>query len=1347
MNISKLKLFSVKSKIVIPSGGIDGKNVCIPFISENSSFTDTFRYLSIPPRVVRYNYIPSLSRPKIIMSPIYKKRIIEHGILPVKGSISDYSSVMGRNFYLDFNYPIQAITRNSKVTKFNTGRPMSIVYNMLNAIDGVPSEQYERILIYSVNLEKPISKNFLGRKSYPIYKILSDTQVPPFDKLILHFYDHSVQKFVLLYDKNQPKNLSKIKKFLTVLNSIDEDNQNESDIDDLADAVSNEIINLSSDKEKNKLKDSIRSLLDSNPAIKGEELDSADLAITAVAYNAVGDIDKAITISKKLKNKDENVKKVIVKNNISNLLPKPKVNNTAMNDLVRFAKPEDLVDHQVPVHILEKRKHDFSEQMMKDFKNIFKPLETGDIPIKFKSVKLNTIKSPVSELKQSIKDKYSIQLVEENGNIHSMEVELPHLTENGTFLVNGQPKVLVSQMVLYPIFFLKPYFGKIESEYSAITVYSKRLSKASYLMVHVTGYKIPLIMLLAHKYGFNETMRLFGVKYKVTKERQNEESIKLPNNIYISFNSTSEVGDELIESFNKSIPEFPKSNVDIESKEFWGKVIVNEVGTRNALHLLSEVWRYILTPITMEVLKSKGDPTKLPEILKYISEKVIHGYVDDRNTIEKQRVRTSELFIHILQKQIIAAYNEFKSKKLGGDESARIELNPRKAFSEVVNSQNVQLLESINPLEEISMMTRVTPVGVGGVPSLDAFPNTARNIHHSYYGSIDPLDTPDSETVGILQHLTVGAALTNVRGMFGVKDRKNIKKSEILGTGPAMVPFVNSNDGNRVMMGVGQSRQAVPLLNTEAPAIQSGYEGLLTGLLSDNFIKKAPVDGIVETVTEHLMIIKDRKTGKTHPIDLRSRLIKSGQGKHGLSIFKTSLKEGSLVKQNQIIAEGGGMKDGLIANGRNLLTAVMPWKGFNFEDGVVVSERAASKFTATTIEEESIYLKDEEDIVFITTQNSFLKKGDILLTYSNEIYDVESFRHIRMSGDGEISGIEVYCNVEEEKIPEKLKPAFERFREEFTTLNGEYPIGSFKEKGEIFNGILIKFLIKQNMKLIIGDKMNNRHGNKGVVAIVEKEENMPITPWGERAEIIINPIGIINRMNNGQLLEIHTGLISKKLGDLIIELPREKYVTIFSRTMTLLDGTDNKEYSRNLIQKMKSISDTQYNRVVEQIRRIKFVPIIIPPFKAPSSDNIHGALQLLGLDTTYYLDLPEFNSKTKNKVAVGYCMFQRLEHWSEKKRAARGIGAYVSKGLAPTQGKKRGGGQKVGESDLYSLLGWDVPYVIDELYGSLSSDHPTKNEMVSEIVQTGSTEWKEAKTNPVKDILSQMLLALHLESD
>jgi DNA-directed RNA polymerase subunit beta len=292
---------------------------------------------------------------------------------------------------------------------------------------------------------------------------------------------------------------------------------------------------------------------------------------------------------------------------------------------------------------------------------------------------------------------------------------------------------------------------------------------------------------------------------------------------------------------------------------------------------------------------------------------------------------------------------------------------------------------------------------------------------------------------------------------------------------------------------------------------------------------------------------------------------------------------------------------------------------------------------------------------------------------------------------------------------------------------------------------MVEFVIRQEMSAIVGDKLNNRFFNKGVISVIEETEDMPyIEELGIYVDMIYNPLSVINRMNTGQILEMHTGLISWKLAKLVEEKQRKEFEKIVESVYSLLDNTEGKAYSKRIISTIKSLSDSAYSKFRQNAINDKFIPIIIPPFKSPSNDNIMKCMRLLGLKTTYPVRLKKFGNILTKPVAVGMIYVLRLEHIAEKKLSSRGIGSYVQKTGAPTGGAT-GHAAYIGEYDLYSLMTYDANYVIDEFFGALSSDHITKNEMITEIVNTGTTSFRPAKVNPIQDLFNQMLHAIHLE--
>lgn len=1169
-----------------------------------------------------------------------------------------------------------------------------------------------------------------------------------------------------------------------------------------------------------------------------------------------------------------------------------------------------------------------------------------------------------------------------------------------------------------------------------------------------------------------------------------KKSFKLQNGKYAVFETKddNELGKQIIECFNKSIPAFPVKQLDkIDTKEFWQKTIENFLDNRNSTYIISQVIDNIVTPIEVEILKTRNYPTDIKNIMKYMCKEIINGRVDDWNDTNNLRVRTSEVFSSLIQKQVLAAYNEYKAKRLGGDTEAKLMINPTKVISAIVTSQNVNDLENINPLEELSAVSRITPIGIGGIPTGEAWPHSAMNIHHSYYGNVDPLETSNSDKIGIIQHLTIGSAITNVRGLFSERDTEKISPLEILSVGPALVPFLEHNEGARVTMATGQAKQSIPLKTPEVPAIQSGFESVFTDLLSDYFIKKSPVNGEVTEVTDLNIVIKENNTNKIYTVDITPVALRSGQGKYGLGVFNPIVKPREKVKKNQIIAEGANIKDGIISNGINILCGFMSYFGYNFEDGMVVSESTAKRFTSVHLETQELYLTEDDDISYFVNLGDQLKKGDIMVTYSPTVYDVETLQHLRSDG-GKVVNIEIFSNIPEENLPEAILPAYNAFKDRFIKLNGKYPVGHFKDRGKLIIGMLIKITVQQELPVVLGDKLNLRFFNKGVVSCLdsstyvftdfgwklfkdlnendkvaymkdngkagfikptkfyeadysglmygnnyrygvdylvtpnhrmyyknskkedekfnivdaetlyslnqpiifstnadfeldedkekyieiihkknkaetyiikmnkkdyysfygwlvtegciyngkynsnriiitqskekyrkeiiklldriglnyynpkkhndnnfiitnktlynyfinlgtlgkswEKEipedmfhtskenlkalfdamimgdgstrkpgvhgfystsrklieqfcrlsvllgyrtgkimkdtlnrkrpkyytyvncnedqssvyiskknhhiqkyndkiycvsvpnemifvkrngmpfwtgntivpdDKMPRLPNGEPLDMVYSTLSIINRMNPGQLFELHCGLISRHLARLIQKQSRKDFTNIYSKVLDLLDGTPTKIYSKSTIVKLKTMSDTMYNNMVKQVVESKFVPLIFPPFKSPTIENVLNALKLLGLKTKYPLYIPDYDMTT-NPVAIGYMYVSKLEHQSEKKIHARSTGSYLTGSLAPPAGKSRDGGAAMGEYDIYSLLSYDAKIVVDELFGPMSSDHGSKNEMIADIINTGTTNFRLTKSNPVKEMFKNMLVAIHVEN-
>jgi DNA-directed RNA polymerase subunit beta len=257
---------------------------------------------------------------------------------------------------------------------------------------------------------------------------------------------------------------------------------------------------------------------------------------------------------------------------------------------------------------------------------------------------------------------------------------------------------------------------------------------------------------------------------------------------------------------------------------------------------------------------------------------------------------------------------------------------------------------------------------------------------------------------------------------------------------------------------------------------------------------------------------------------------------------------------------------------------------------------------------------------------------------------------------------------------------------------------------------------------------------------------MPRMPNGDIIEIVLNPIGLVNRMNISQLYEMYTGLISKELGRLIVTMTtKTKIIALIKKVYTELDTSPNKRNTGILVAGLNRLPAIEFKKLVQQVKKTGFYPIVIPPFQAPNNKYIKNALKVLGLKTGYKLTLPEYNTKTARPVPCGYMYISKLEHLGSEKIYGRSTGPVTGKTGQPTSGKRRDGGQRLGELDTYSFISYNAPHVLAEFMGPLSDDYITREEILAEIIQTGEAEYKEPKVSPGRDLLNSYFVSLMLE--
>jgi len=1327
------------------------------YFSENSLLVSDYNKLKIRKIDARHVIIPLTKIPVVRLTPEIRNAYKQLGILP-------YSSNM--NFPKDKNLLVDTTFFTAtvdKVYKPNTYRQRAgfLIKNILFKTFSMFPDNYKKILIYSVNATRPVN-NFVDRKIFPLLQQLRANEIF-FDDMLLCVVDESAARYRLLISEKDYK-FSRVLQYAKKVKIINTEEEQELEINKAAFSIMKKV---AADIEKPELvKQAVKDYLKKNPKMvdKVEDLSSDDmkrLTVASILYGSSGDLDRANRLSKAipLKNITKAVKKVS-KQYEDDLLKKHKSEDLSDSVIVQTQNVPKRVEDKTPEHIFEKRKIDFETNLRKDMTNAFKVLENRDIPLKFDSISIKDKPQRAGEIEKTDEALVAIKLKDKSGNLQEVNITIPKIDpDTGTFRINGRKKCMINQIVLNPISFPKAYDSKFESSYSGFHIYSKRTKKLKYLEAYMGSFKLPLAILLCYSFGFEETMKQYKINYKIVDEKpgKDEKFTPVPSSYLLFENVDSDLKKEIVDSFIHARVNAYEIEKEFLTKDYFNDLIIEMTGRVDSTYLITNNLENIVDPIVKQVLINKQLPFELPMIIQYMATKVVAGYVQDRNDITHQRIRNSEVLVHLAQKQLLTAYTEYRQQYLAGNKEAKLNVPEEKVLGQFINLEIVQDMEYANPVEEMATITKISPVGktVGGIPSKQAVQLDARNVHPTYFGNIDPLDTSESENVGITQQLTVDAYITSARGLFGQKDLNDKEKSGILSTSTSMIPFIENNEGARIIMASNQAKQMLPLKNPEPPIVQSGYESLLTNVLSDSFVKRSPCAGKVESVTSDYITIAC--TGKRRQkIDITPIHLKAGTGKNTLSTFKPVVTKGQTVKNRQVIAEGSGISGGTISLGRNLACAYMPYKGYNFEDGIVINERLVSDDKLTSIHgieiKEDVNRKDKIPfIVDIGTETSkgdpLLKKipGDIdeLLGYDqeeNEDVDTYDGQIIVKSPGGKIVDIDVFANIDIERFP-LLKPLVDRTNKKYKKPSKQ----KFTSRDVTIKGIKIIFKIEQELKIGLGDKLCNRYGNKGIISLIEEDRLMPRTPWGDTVDIVMNPLGVISRMNMGQMYELYCGLISKHIANLIIKgASKSDIIKLFSTVMKSLDTSNNNQFSTQFINNFKKLSDAKFKLMVNQIKQTGFTPIIIPPFQGPTYKQILEAIKKLKLQTAYHLTLPEYNTKTKTPVPFGYLYIAKLEHIGEMKTHSRSTGPVTGKMLQPTAGKRREGGQRMGEGDTWALASYNCPTLLSEFFGPLSDDIVTKNEIITEIIQTGDADFRPPKASPTKDLLNAYFTSLML---
>ncbi|MHC4556445.1 MAG: DNA-directed RNA polymerase subunit beta [Planctomycetota bacterium] len=868
------------------------------------------------------------------------------------------------------------------------------------------------------------------------------------------------------------------------------------------------------------------------------------------------------------------------------------------------------------------------------------------------------------------------------------------------------------------------------------------------------------------------------------------------------------------------------------------------------------------------------------------------GQVDDIDHLGNRRLRTiEELAADEIRKGLLKlrrTVQERMSMKRDVEDSLRIaDLVNSKSVSSSINyffgrGELSQVVDQTNALSQLTHERRLSALGPGGLNRRRAG-FEVRDVHISHYGRICPIETPEGTNIGLIASLAIFSAIDEygflltpyrkvkkgkvtkeveylradeeMKAIFAppsavdaesgkiakgfVLARKSgelahvssdevdyidISPKQIVGVSASLIPFLEHDDANRALMGSNMQRQAVPLLSTEPPLVGTGMERLVGQ--NSSMVVRTGSSGVVTAVDATKIVINH-----TDEYSLAKFV---GLNERTCLNQKPIVQPGEKVKAGQIIADGGGAADGVLALGKNVLVGFVSFDGFNFEDAIIVSEKLCKndsftsihidEFTAEVretrlgkeeftcdipnVSERALRNLDENGVVCEGTR---VCPGDILVgkvvpKSKTELTPEEKLLHAIFGRAGEDvkndslelpSGYEgvviktelftrrgagteeqkkavatqikeyekqmkvrqclifrqmieaihskldinivdpstrqkVGASTDDEVIYEQIenfsskwiKPAslrddaqkiVDRFWIKITEIQEEkkHRIETLKHGDELPSGVLqmVKIYVAIKRTLSIGDKMAGRHGNKGVIAKIMPEEDMPFLEDGTPLEILLNPLGVPSRMNVGQILETHLGWVSKVLG--------------FDAITPVFDGATEED-----IRELTVESNELMSKRKAQLDEEKQVP--------PSDE--------------FFVNIPEslktqlYDGRTgepfDQRATIGYIYMMKLHHLVDDKIHARATGPYSLITQQPLGGKARTGGQRFGEMEVWALEGYGAAYTLQEMLTVKSDDVEGRTKIYESMVKGQNT--LEAGTPLSFDVLCNEIRGLGL---
>ena len=570
----------------------------------------------------------------------------------------------------------------------------------------------------------------------------------------------------------------------------------------------------------------------------------------------------------------------------------------------------------------------------------------------------------------------------------------------------------------------------------------------------------------------------------------------------------------------------------------------------------------------------------------------------------------------------------------------------------------------------------------------------------------------------------------------------DVSPKQIVSVGTALIPFLEHDDANRALMGANMQKQAVPLVRAEAPYIGTGIEDRAARDAGD--LLQATGPGVVGEISGATITV-DYETGGKHVYTL-NKFRRSNQDT--CINHRVLVKEGEKVRTGTILADGPSTDHGELALGKNLLVALMPWEGYNFEDAIILSERLVKDDVLT-----SIHIHEHEVDARDTKLGPEEISRDIPNLSDDILKDLDDRGIIRVGaevGPGDVLVGKVTPKGETELTPEErlLRAIFGEKAREVRDTSLKVPHGEngkvidvkvfTREDGhELPPGVnqLVRVYVAQKRKISVGDKLAGRHGNKGVISKILPIEDMPFMSDGTAVDIILNPLGVPSRMNVGQVLEAHLGYAARWGWNDV-----KNNVQVGDEPVR---GTENK--TRTNTKPSTFVATPVFDGAHwDETEAAGKHPTIQSIFENLNPESVDGKrmIQSDGKTTLY-------NGRTgaayDNPVTVGYMYILKLAHLVDDKIHARSTGPYSMITQQPLGGKAQFGGQRFGEMEVWALEAYGAAYCLQELL-TIKSDDVLGRVKVYEAIVKGENIPEPGIPESFKVLMKEMqALCLNVE--